>query len=236
MLGRAFASGVPASWVVGDSVYGDARRLRWWLEGPCVVGVGQGTCRVGGGSSGSVQFWRGLPWPAERGSARVRGFTIGSVGCPCSLRAERKLTPYRVTDMATGIGASRRARMTWVSMSTKFELDGLVPSRHLVDVVVGVVECGACGGRRGGGKKTRVAEQSVGLQSVAGLGVVAASGAGQAGSVEGLEIRRLLWRLVVLVRHGVGHGWLGAGGGGAILARCCHLVIWNYNCSTTPSA
>ena len=33
MLERAFAAGVPASWVVGDSVYGDARRLRLWLEG-----------------------------------------------------------------------------------------------------------------------------------------------------------------------------------------------------------
>ena len=32
MLARAFASGVPASWVVGDSVYGDAGRLRRWLE------------------------------------------------------------------------------------------------------------------------------------------------------------------------------------------------------------
>jgi SRSO17 transposase len=32
MLERAFAAGVPASWVVGDSVYGDARRLRLWLE------------------------------------------------------------------------------------------------------------------------------------------------------------------------------------------------------------
>ena len=32
MLGRAFAAGVPASWVTGDCVYGDARRLRWWLE------------------------------------------------------------------------------------------------------------------------------------------------------------------------------------------------------------
>lgn len=32
MLERAFASGVPASWVVGDSVYGDARPLRLWLE------------------------------------------------------------------------------------------------------------------------------------------------------------------------------------------------------------
>ena len=32
MLGRAFALGVPASWVAGGSVYGDARRLRRWLE------------------------------------------------------------------------------------------------------------------------------------------------------------------------------------------------------------
>ena len=32
MLERALAFGVPASWVVGDSVYGDSRRLRLWLE------------------------------------------------------------------------------------------------------------------------------------------------------------------------------------------------------------
>ncbi len=32
MLARAFASGVPARWVTGDSVYGDDRRLRMWLE------------------------------------------------------------------------------------------------------------------------------------------------------------------------------------------------------------
>jgi SRSO17 transposase len=32
MLGRAFAAGVPAKWVTGDSVYGDDRRLRQWLE------------------------------------------------------------------------------------------------------------------------------------------------------------------------------------------------------------
>jgi len=32
MLSRAFAAGVPASWVTGDSVYGDDRRLRVWLE------------------------------------------------------------------------------------------------------------------------------------------------------------------------------------------------------------
>jgi SRSO17 transposase len=32
MLARAFAVGVPARWVTGDSVYGDDRRLRMWLE------------------------------------------------------------------------------------------------------------------------------------------------------------------------------------------------------------
>jgi SRSO17 transposase len=32
MLARAFAAGVPAQWVTGDSVYGHDRRLRLWLE------------------------------------------------------------------------------------------------------------------------------------------------------------------------------------------------------------
>jgi SRSO17 transposase len=32
MLKRAFAARVPAAWVTGDSVYGDDRRLRVWLE------------------------------------------------------------------------------------------------------------------------------------------------------------------------------------------------------------
>jgi SRSO17 transposase len=32
MLARAVAAGVPATWVAGDSVYGDDRRLRMWLE------------------------------------------------------------------------------------------------------------------------------------------------------------------------------------------------------------
>jgi SRSO17 transposase len=32
MLERAFQAGVPATWVTGDSVYGDDRRLRLWLE------------------------------------------------------------------------------------------------------------------------------------------------------------------------------------------------------------
>jgi len=33
LLARASAAGVPAKWVTGDSVYGDDRRLRVWLEG-----------------------------------------------------------------------------------------------------------------------------------------------------------------------------------------------------------
>ena len=33
MLARAFAAGMPARWVTGDSVYGNARQLRMWLEG-----------------------------------------------------------------------------------------------------------------------------------------------------------------------------------------------------------
>ena len=32
MLNRAFTAGVPAQWVTGDSVYGDDRRLRLWME------------------------------------------------------------------------------------------------------------------------------------------------------------------------------------------------------------
>jgi SRSO17 transposase len=32
LLARAFAAGLPAKWVTGDSVYGDDRRLRMWLE------------------------------------------------------------------------------------------------------------------------------------------------------------------------------------------------------------
>jgi SRSO17 transposase len=32
MLHRALAAGIPAKWITGDSVYGDDRRLRLWLE------------------------------------------------------------------------------------------------------------------------------------------------------------------------------------------------------------
>ena len=52
MLARALAAGVPAQWVTGDSVYGDDRRLRLWLEGrpqPYVLAV-----------SGKEYVWRGV--------------------------------------------------------------------------------------------------------------------------------------------------------------------------------
>ena len=44
MLERAFAAGVPAQWVTGDSVYGGDRRLRLWLEEQghwFVLGIGK---------------------------------------------------------------------------------------------------------------------------------------------------------------------------------------------------
>ena len=57
MLGRAVALGVPASWVAGDRVYGDARRLRRWLEGcqKAYVLAVSGKERVG--LQGSGQRW-----------------------------------------------------------------------------------------------------------------------------------------------------------------------------------
>jgi SRSO17 transposase len=51
MLARAFAAGVPAQWVTGDSVYGADLRLRRWLEGrpqPYVLAV-----------SGKEYVWQG---------------------------------------------------------------------------------------------------------------------------------------------------------------------------------
>ena len=50
MLARAFAAGVPAQWVTGDSVYGHDRRLRMWLEAQprlCPGRLGPGICLAG---------------------------------------------------------------------------------------------------------------------------------------------------------------------------------------------
>jgi SRSO17 transposase len=56
MLARAFAAGAPAKWVTGDSVDGDDRRLRVWLEGRLqayVLAV-----------SGKEYLWLG--WPQQQ--------------------------------------------------------------------------------------------------------------------------------------------------------------------------
>jgi SRSO17 transposase len=53
MLARTFAAGVPATWVTGDSVYGDDRRLRMWLESQLQASV----LAV----SGKEDVWLGSP-------------------------------------------------------------------------------------------------------------------------------------------------------------------------------
>src|SRR5262245_12521774 len=67
MLQRALAAGVPARWMTGDSVYGDARRRRVWLEAQPLASV----LAVSGKEDG----WLGWPqrqvntllaaWPQE---------------------------------------------------------------------------------------------------------------------------------------------------------------------------
>ena len=93
MLKRAFDARVPAAWVTGDSVYGDNRRLRLWLEEQehalCLGRLGERICLAGrpaapgqnapGGAGGGglvpVECWAtgpkapagmtggGSPWP-----------------------------------------------------------------------------------------------------------------------------------------------------------------------------
>ena len=137
MLERAFASGVPASWVVGDSVYGDARRLRLWLEGQAKAYV----LAVSGkehvwfeGRACSVQSvlagldegaWQRLS--AGSGSKGPRFYDWQCVGLTAppqagwrrcllvrrSLKADGKLTAYTVyapcgTDLATLVSVAGR--------------------------------------------------------------------------------------------------------------------------------
>ena len=59
MIGRAVAAGVPFAWVTGDTVYGNDRRLRRWLEE-------QGRCYVL-----AVKNNEPLWADTERGSAQV---------------------------------------------------------------------------------------------------------------------------------------------------------------------
>jgi SRSO17 transposase len=75
LLARTFAAGVPAAWVTGDSVYGNDRPLRLWLEGrspPYVLAV-----------SGKEYVWVGSPQRQVKtllASLPVEGWTRLSAG------------------------------------------------------------------------------------------------------------------------------------------------------------
>ena len=77
MLARAFTTGVPATWGTGDSVYGNERRLRLWLEAqPRAYGLavsGQEYVWLGGRHGKSRRFWPPCLRTDGRGSARGRG-------------------------------------------------------------------------------------------------------------------------------------------------------------------
>jgi SRSO17 transposase len=88
MLKRAFEAGVPAAWVTGDSVYGDHRSLRLWLEqqhhahvlavsgkayvwhagrqhqvNPLVATLGaEGWCRLSAGDGAKGRRWYDWRW------------------------------------------------------------------------------------------------------------------------------------------------------------------------------
>jgi len=98
MLARAFAAGVPAAWVAGDTVYGADGRFRHWLETAGRAYVRRCPARTGCGSptggrrrprrwSRSSPPRRGRAWPRGR-ARRARGGTTGR-WCPCSARTRR---------------------------------------------------------------------------------------------------------------------------------------------------
>jgi SRSO17 transposase len=60
MLARAFAAGVPCTWVTGDSIYGGDRRLRLWLEEHChwfVLGIAKNEALWGGFQQQRADVW-----------------------------------------------------------------------------------------------------------------------------------------------------------------------------------
>ena len=161
MLERAFASGVPASWVVGDSVYGDARRLRLWLEGqakayvlavsgkervwfegrPCSVqsvlaGLDEGAWQrlsAGSGSKGPRFYdWQCVGLTAAAQAGWRRCLLVRR-----SLKADGKLTAYAVyapcgTDLATLVSvAGRRWCIEMCFEAAKGEV-GLVVRQSLI--------------------------------------------------------------------------------------------------------
>ena len=80
MLKRAFDARVPAAWVTGDSVYGDDRRLRLWLEEQrarlCLGRLGERICLAG--------------WPATPGQNGPGGAGGGGLDpAECRRRGQR---------------------------------------------------------------------------------------------------------------------------------------------------
>ena len=137
MLERAFAAGVPASWVVGDSVYGDARRLRLWLERQeraYVLAVSSKEHVWLGGMQRSVKSvlegldedaWQRLSAGSGSKGPRLYDWQCVRLMAPCavdwcryllvrrSLQADRKLTAYAVfapsrTELATLVSVAGR--------------------------------------------------------------------------------------------------------------------------------
>ena len=137
MLERAFAAGVPASWVVGDSAYGDARRLRRWLETQeraYVLAVSSKEHVWLGGMQRSVKSvlegldedaWQRLSAGSGSKGPRLYDWQCVRLMAPCavdwcryllvrrSLQADRKLTAYLVfapsrTELATLVSVAGR--------------------------------------------------------------------------------------------------------------------------------
>ncbi len=80
MLARAFAAGVPAAWVTGDAVYGDASDLRQWLESqrhPYVLAV---SCSHPVWNSGSQERAEALVAALPEGSWSSLSCGAGSQG------------------------------------------------------------------------------------------------------------------------------------------------------------
>jgi DDE superfamily endonuclease len=238
MLARAFAVGIPAQWVTGDSVYGDDRRLRTWLEScpqAYVLAVSgkeyvwldwqqrqvktilaalpeEGWARLSAGDGSKGPRWYDWRWLllADPMEANWRRWLLvrRSISEPSELRAYVAFAPRDATlaDLVRVAGSRRGA-----------QLDGLVSPYHAVHVGLGPADRAARRGarRRDPQKKpatSRSAEQPGGLQSPTGARL----------PLNGPEIRRLLWRLVLVVEQTVEHmvAWS--------VWRRCHQSLAKY--------
>ena len=98
MLERAFQAGVPAAWVTGDSVYGDNRRLRRWVEEQeraYVLAVsGKESVEVEGAQRQVKAVLAALPaegWTRDSAGAGAKA-RAGMTGAGCRWRRRRSLT------------------------------------------------------------------------------------------------------------------------------------------------